>query len=297
VAEELAHLHIIGPGRAGVALGAALLEAQAVGRLSYGGRAANPPDHPLFRRGPASPSYSAGVAPPYGSPPTVVLLAVPDDHITAVAVELGGARQGAGFGASWPVLHLSGAFGSELLAPLARLGHPTGSLHPLAALPDADAGVRLRGAWFAVEGAPAAAEAARAIVGALGGRVLQLDAAGKAVYHAAAVAASNYVVALMGVAERWMGAAGVPPADAREALAVLARGAVENVERLGPEQALTGPVARGDEATIRAHLARLSAGDRYLYSVLADSALTLARRRGLDPATADRLARLLESTE
>ena len=138
---------------------------------------------------------------------------------------------------------------------------------------------------------------ARAIVAALQGNELAVDAAGKALYHAAAVAASNYVVALLAVAERWMVTAGVNGNDARPALAALAAGAVDSVARLGPAAALTGPVARGDGDTVGAHLARLSGKDRHLYSVLAETALVLARQRGLDRASADGLAHLLESIE
>lgn len=271
--------------------------------LTYAGRSPRPPDHPLFRSatGPDSPpspttfvaGYGQAAAPPPESTPSIILIAVPDDAISAVAAELATAT----IPSRPPVLHLSGALGAEVLAPLADLGHPAGSLHPLAALPDADAAARLRGGWFAVEGAGDAARAARAIVAALDGHVLQVQPGGKPMYHAAAVAASNYVVALMGVAERWMGAAGVPPTEARAALAALAAGAVNSVARLGPAAALTGPVARGDAGTISSHLARLSGPDRHVYSVLAGTALSLARQRGLDPAAADEIARLLESTE
>jgi predicted short-subunit dehydrogenase-like oxidoreductase (DUF2520 family) len=297
VPEGLPHFHIVGPGRAGLALGSALAEAAAVARLTYGGRGARCPDHPLFRGIAPVASYHSGVAPPPGSAPSVLLLAVPDDHIEAVAADLASASAAGVIPGGAAVLHLSGAFGSELLAPLARLGHPTGSLHPLVALADTGASSGLHGACFVVEGAPAALAAAREIVAALEGRLLEVEGADKPLYHAAAVAASNYVVALLAVAERWMEMAGVAASDARPALVALASGAVENVRRLGPAGALTGPVARGDTDTIRAHLARLSEEDRHLYSVLAGSALTLARQRGLDRASADGLAHLLESTE
>jgi predicted short-subunit dehydrogenase-like oxidoreductase (DUF2520 family) len=72
---------------------------------------------------------------------------------------------------------------------------------------------------------------------------------------------------------------------------------VDGVRRLGPVAALTGPVSRGDTATVQAHLVRLSPADRRLYSVLTGSALTLAQQRGLDPEAAAALARLLEPIE
>lgn len=295
MADPLGSLHIVGAGRAGLALGSALLAAGAVRRVSYGGRAAHPPAHPLFQGTPPAAAYAPGVADASVEAPSAVLLAVPDDSITTVAVEL--ARL-ARWPAATPVLHLSGvAAGADLLAPLAQAGHPVGSIHPMAALPDAEAASRLRGAWFAVEGAPQALRVGRAIVAVLEGRALEVAPGGKALYHAAAVAASNHVVALLSVAERWMEEAGVPAAEARDALAALADGAVRSVARLGPPAALTGPVARGDVETIRAHLSRLSGTDRHLYSVLSRTTLTLARQRGLDTASADEIARLLEATE
>lgn len=290
--EAISRLEIVGAGRAGLALGSALLEVGAVARLVITGRRPTPPDHPLFRGGSQRADYHHGIA-RRADPPDAVLLAVPDGSIAAVAAELATS----GLPTFTPVLHLSGAFGSDLLEPLARVGHPTGSLHPLVALSDPEAASRLRGGWFALEGAPRAVSVGEELVAALGGRVLRVDGAGKPLYHGAAVAASNLVVALLGVAEGWMARAGVPRDEARAALAELASGAVESVRRRGSMEALTGPVARGDVTTIRAHLARLSPADRDLYSVLSLSALTLARQRGLDPDAADQLARVLQSAE
>jgi predicted short-subunit dehydrogenase-like oxidoreductase (DUF2520 family) len=290
VAESLAHLEIVGPGRAGLALGARLLAVGAVRRLTFSGRHPHPPAHPLFQGTPPPAGYHAP-----GSPrediPDVVLLAVPDSAIGDVAAEL--AR--AGLPQGIPVLHLSGALGADVLAPLAERGYPTGALHPLVAFSDEAA--RVEGAWFAVEGSVAARAVAERLVAALRGRTFALAPEDRVLYHAAAVAASNFVVALLGVAERWMREAGMPAEGAREALAALAGGAVDGVRRLGPVAALTGPVSRGDTVTVQAHLARLSPADRRLYSVLAGSALTLAQQRGLDAEAAAALARLLEPIE
>jgi predicted short-subunit dehydrogenase-like oxidoreductase (DUF2520 family) len=292
VIEAVPHLEIIGPGRAGLALGSLLVEAGAVGRLTCTGRRAAPPDHPLFRGSPPLANYRESAS-ARDFVPDAVVIAVPDAAIRAVAAGLAGEE----LPTDTPVLHLSGALGSNELDSLASRGYPTGSLHPLAVLADDADASRLRGGWFAVEGAPAAAAVARLFVTAMRGRILPVDGEKKALYHASAVAASNFMVTLLAVAERWMVDAGVPRGDARPALAALAAGAVESVRRLGPEDALTGPVARGDADTVQRHLAQLSPPDRLLYSVLASSTITLARRRGLDPHAAGELARLLETTE
>jgi predicted short-subunit dehydrogenase-like oxidoreductase (DUF2520 family) len=94
----------------------------------------------------------------------------------------------------------------------------------------------------------------------------------RVLYHAAAVVASNHLVALMGQVERLALAAGVP----LEAYLDLADETLANVRALGPRGALTGPAARGDEATIRRHLRALPADERKAYRALAEAARRLA---------------------
>lgn len=269
----------------GLALGAALLRRGAIARLSYIGRRAEPPPHPVFTAGSA---YSVWPATP-PLPPAAVLLAVPDSAIVSVTRQLAGELP-----PRTPVLHTSGAAGTELLGAAADLRHPTGTMHPLVALADTGADAeRLTGAWFAVEGEPEARALAERLVRALEGRVLAIAPGSKALYHAAAVFASNYLVSLLAVAERLAAGAGVEEKSAREALISLARGALENVSRSGPAAALTGPLARGDHETVRAHLSALSARDRAIYSVLARETLALARERGLPPGTAEAIEEML----
>lgn len=283
-------IRIIGPGRAGTALAAALLDAEAVASVDLVGRRASPP--PLARHDSrvAFATITDASAPP---PPDLVVIAVPDDEIARVADTIAAQP----LARDVPILHLSGALGRGALHALEERGHPTGSLHPLVALSDEAAAISLRGAWYAVEGDPAAVAAADRLVEALGGRSLSIDAGGKPLYHAAAVAASNLVVGLLSLAEKWMIEAGVGAGDARAALTSLASGAVQGVERAGPIDALTGPVARGDAGTVRAHLVRLSPPDRAVYSLLSLAAVELALQGGLDTVRAAELRRLLESTE
>ena len=278
-------LWIVGAGRLGLALGLTLHRSGAVASLAYTGRRPDPPDHPLFRGGA---TYSADLQAP-ADDLTGIVLAVPDGAIPGVAAALAGLPPGI------PVLHASGALSVDALAPLAARGHPVGGLHALAAVADPVAGAeRLRGATFGVEGEGEARSLALRIVEGCGGRALAVPSEGKPLYHAAAVFAANYAVALLGVAERLMGEAGVPPEEARAALAGLASGAVENVALRGPAAALTGPVARGDAETVRLHLGRLSGADRPLYSLLAREALALARDAGLPPEAAARVAAVLD---
>jgi len=164
------------------------------------------------------------------------------------------------------VAHVAGSLGLDVLAP-----HPRrAAVHPLMSLPDPAIGAeRLRDrGWFAVAGDPIAEQ----LVAALGGRSFELADGDRAVYHAAACVAANHVVALLGQVERLAEDIGVPP----EAYVDLARGALDNVAMLGAAAALTGPAARGDEATIIRHLENLPASERASYEAMVREARRLA---------------------
>ena len=230
-------VRIVGPGRAGRSLARALAGAgwEVAGVLGRGDDVAG---------------AAEGV--------DLVVLATPDAAIAEVAQRV---RPRPGV----VVAHLSGAAGLEVLAPHERRA----AVHPLMALPTAEVGARrLRGGWFAVAGDPVATE----VVAALGGRAFVVDDADRPAYHAAAVVASNHVVALLGQVERLAAAVGVP----FEAYLDLVAATLDNVRDLGPGAALTGPAARGDEDTIRAHMAALPPAEREAYAALADAARRLA---------------------
>jgi predicted short-subunit dehydrogenase-like oxidoreductase (DUF2520 family) len=216
----------------------------------------------------------------------LVLLSVRDGEIARSAMALADARAVAP-GAL--VLHLSGAVPSTALAPLRAQGVRTAALHPLQTFAGAGPGAEplLRGVSWFHEG-DARAECA-ALARRLGGRLRPIDPARKALYHAAAVAASNYLVTVEDLAVRLAAAAGIPPREALEALLPLVRGTVRNLERVGLPAALTGPVARGDAETVRMHRRALRAVDPALdeaYAALGRHALRIAREKGLSPARA-----------
>jgi predicted short-subunit dehydrogenase-like oxidoreductase (DUF2520 family) len=166
-----------------------------------------------------------------GAPAGVVLLAVPDSEIAAAAAAIAPGRL---------VGHLSGA---TTLAPLAP--HEAFSLHPLMTVTGAQ--TRFAGATAAVAGSTDRALAtARALAERLGMRAIEVADADRAAYHAAASVAANFLVALEAAAERLAATTGID----RAALAPLARAALDNWADLGPERALTGPIARGDHETV-----------------------------------------------
>jgi predicted short-subunit dehydrogenase-like oxidoreductase (DUF2520 family) len=194
----------------------------------------------------------------------LLVLATPDAEITSVARTIEPDD-------TTVVAHLAGARGLEVLAP-----HPRrAALHPLVALPTPELGARrLVGGWFAVAGDPLATE----VVRALKGRSFAVEDGDRAAYHAAAAIASNHLVALLGQVERLATQVGVP----FEAYLDLATDTLANVAELGPRAALTGPAARGDEATIRRHLRALPVDERRAYRGMVDAARRLAATRATD---------------
>lgn len=220
----------------------------------------------------------------------LVLVAVRDGEIAPLAEALarsGAVRPGA------LVLHASGALPSTALAPLRAGGARTAALHPLQTFA-APGGTALEDVWWFHEGD--ARSSCASLVRRLGGRMRSLPPEGKALYHAAAVAASNYLVAVEDLAVRLAVAAGIPRDDALRALLPLVLGTVRNLEEAGLPAALTGPVARGDAATVRTHREALRALDPALdatYAALGRHALRVAVARGLSPARARATARAL----
>lgn len=281
---------IVGAGRMGLALGGALLDAGAVDRLTYFGRRVEPPPHPIFDTDGGRVEYRLGPR-PLPEEATIVLLAVPDSVLAAVANELalaGPAPRGCA------ALHLAGAISTDTLAPLHEMGYSVGSLHPLQAVADPwSSADRLFGAAYAVSGEPGAMAAARRLASALGGRTLVIPPVFRPLYHASASAASNYLVALIAFSVRLLAQAGVDEREAFLSLLPLVRGTLENVEKLGLSSALTGPIARGDVDTVRLHLSRLSGEERTLYCALGRETLRLARAAGLAEERAAELESLL----
>jgi predicted short-subunit dehydrogenase-like oxidoreductase (DUF2520 family) len=234
---ELDSIAVVGAGRLGTALAAAL---RAAGLAVSG---------PLRREQEVEAATS------------LVLLCVPDGEIAAAAAAV----------AEGPIVgHCSGA---TTLEPLA--GHEALGLHPLMTVPAAGA-PEFAGAGAAVAGSsPRALAIAEELAARLGLRATTVEDADRAAYHAAASIASNFLVTLEGAAERVAATAGVD----RALLVPLVRAAVENWARLGASDALTGPIARGDHATVarqRDAVAERTPDLLPLFDALADATRGLA---------------------
>lgn len=197
--------------------------------------------------------------PPPAADAEIWLVSVPDDAIAETGSRLAAALVEAEGPRPQCAAHCAGAHASELLAPLARIGVPCGSWHPAmtfrGAPDDSDALAR---AVVAIEGDPTAVEWLGALAEALGLARIAVAAARKADYHAALVLAANGRVALDAAAARLLREAGLDEATARSVLGPLVERVEENLRAAFPEEALTGPVARGDVGTVRRQIAALA---------------------------------------
>jgi predicted short-subunit dehydrogenase-like oxidoreductase (DUF2520 family) len=168
------------------------------------------------------------------------VLCVPDAEIPPAAEAVAGAAPLVG--------HTSGATPLAALAPARAEAF---GLHPLQTFPPGAGPKHFRGAGAAVAGStPRALECAVFLAETLGMKPFQIDDEGRAAYHAAASIASNFLVTLQAAAESVAAGAGLEPSEARALLVPLLRRTVDNLAELGPKAALTGPVARGDHATV-----------------------------------------------
>lgn len=211
----------------------------------------------------------------------VTMLAVGDDQIGAACAAL--AASAALDGAI--VFHCSGALSSAALDAAARAGAAVASVHPIRSFADPDAvAAHFAGTFCGIEGDAAALDLLGAALRAAGAQPVPIDAAAKTVYHAAAVFASNYLVTVLDAALRAYQAAGIPEPVARELLRPLASETLANVLRLGPAQALSGPVARGDWATVERQGLGVTEWDpdtgRLYRDLVAPTAALAGRRRG-----------------
>jgi predicted short-subunit dehydrogenase-like oxidoreductase (DUF2520 family) len=192
----------------------------------------------------------------------IVVLAVPDGEIARAA---GGIKRGPMVG------HCAGAVGLDVLAP-----HEAFGLHPLMTV--TREGANFAGASAAIAGTTARAlEAARCLADALDMQAVVLADADRAAYHTAASIASNFFVTLQDAAEVMMRTAGIDPAT----LVPLVRATLENWAALGVRAALTGPIARGDHATVarqRAAVIERAPELLALFDALCDRTLEITSR-------------------
>ena len=211
----------------------------------------------------------------------VVFITTPDRLIVPVTKEISAKD---GFREGQIVLHTSGSQPAEDLGAARQDGASVASMHPLQSFAHLDVAIeQLPGSYFALEGDEPALKVAEQLVKDLGGRWFAIDSQDKPLYHAAACIASNYLVSLMHLATGLYQRFGLSRRDAYEAMFPLVQGTVNNIRQLTPSEALTGPIARGDNQTVARHLAALSEvgeQERELYRVMARYTALVALGKG-----------------
>ncbi len=274
-------LAIIGAGRAGAALAIAAHDAgyRVAAVASRRGEMAARLAGTVEARAVATPLAAVLIA-------DLTLLAVPDGAVSTVAASIaasGVSLHGRG------IVHLGARFGPEVIASLRITGAEVGVLHPLQALAGPESASLLEGAFFRVDAGGLLRQRLLALIAALRATPLDIDPAKAPLYHAAAVLAGNAPLALLAEASRLLEAAGLNAEIAHAALAALLEGAAHNARRAGPAAALTGPVARGDQGAIAAHLDALAgypeARDLYLHLTRAMESLVATQTVAGDTGT------------
>jgi predicted short-subunit dehydrogenase-like oxidoreductase (DUF2520 family) len=283
---------VIGAGRVGAVLGAAL---RAEGHAITGAYAVS--DASRERAAELLPGVPLLDVPAIVERSEMLLLAVPDDQLAPLAAGIAGTGLAPG---GQLVVHTSGRYGTEVLAPLAQAGSATLALHPAMTFTGTRADLpRLVGCPVGITGAPEFLPVAAALVVELGGEAVVLAEGDRPLYHASLAHAANHLVVLVDQSREALSRLGI--ADPGAYLRPLLEAALDESLRRGAK-ALTGPVVRGDAGTVAAHLEALDdldvtgapgeTGDvADTYRALARAALSRAR---LPAETRTRIRDLLD---
>jgi predicted short-subunit dehydrogenase-like oxidoreductase (DUF2520 family) len=181
-----------------------------------------------------------------------IFITTPDKAIQGTCEKI---AQGGGFGKGSLAVHMSGALSSKILDSARKAGAGALSIHPMQSLASSERAVKnFPGSYFSIEGDAESVPEGKEIVVALGGLLVMIPAEQKVLYHAGSAVASNYLVAVLDFAVMIYEALGMKRDEAVKAIMPLVRGTVNNVERVGVPDALTGPIARGDVETVEGHL-------------------------------------------
>ena len=228
-------------------------------------------------------------------PAQVWLIGTPDREIAATAATV--AAQ-APLAPGNVVVHMSGATSSLDLAAAIERGAHAGSFHPVKTFADpGHAAASFAGTYVALEGDKKALKILRVALRKTGARAFEIEPRNKVLYHAGSVMVCNYLCALLEAGLRCYEAAGIRLETAYRLMEPLVRETVDNAFRVGTVRALTGPIARGDDAIVLRQLEALRGRDRTLaalYRTLGQVALELARSQGaIEPRALTRVARAL----
>ncbi len=240
----------------------------------------------LHGKRPSGVATSNGALPEEMSGANVVIVCVRDPQLDDAVEGVIAATKSGLVERGTVILHTSAIAEPEGLRALSDAGFPSGTFHPLVPFSDPEVSAQLlRGGWIGIDGENAAKSTARRLAGHVGARTLDIPPGKKAAYHAAAVISSNFPVVLASVAGHLLQDIGVPDATAYQAVESLMRAALANMKQALPDDALTGPVMRGDAETVGKHLRALQGrgAASEVYRSLSIAAVEIAERRGTDP--------------
>jgi predicted short-subunit dehydrogenase-like oxidoreductase (DUF2520 family) len=228
----------------------------------------------------------------------VAVLAVPDQAIADVVTKL----TTSGLQYHVVVAHTSGATDLSVFEPLKAWAHDhlvaplhAGSLHPLCAVYRQK--MELKGAFAAIDGDSRAQSVLKRLARDAGMKTFANSPKDRARYHLAAVLAANSLAPLLALSTELMASAGIRPSEAQSGLLALMESSLAALEKAGPIEGLTGPVARGDVETLKRHLSVLGRDEALLariYSALNLAAVQVARKRSAVPPNLDAIAKLLK---
>ena len=222
-----------------------------------------------------------------------VFITTPDDFIWNVASKL-----------SWRplqhVVHCSGAVSIDILGAAEQAGSLIGSFHPCQAFASVEQAIHnLPGSTFAIEARGDLMRTLQDMASRMGGDSIVLKPGDKALYHAAAVFVSNYVVTLLSIATQLFENFGIQTAQATRILSPLMQGNLNNIKNIGLPDCLTGPIARGDLSTIQNHIAAFRERQpslMRLYGELGLKTIPIALAKGtIDQKAGERLRELLKT--
>jgi len=238
---------ILGPGKAGTALGHLLRKAGHEVAAVAGRRMESALRAVAYTGGTATTDFAQAAC---GA--DCVLITTSDDAIETVCRAVSAAG---GFRAGTKVVHASGVGGLDILETASRRGARVGCIHPIQTFADVESAIaKIPGSTFGVTCDEDILPWADRIVADLGGRPFHVSSEDKPLYHAAACMASNYFVTLMFLVEEVYGRMGLTRDEAAHAFWPLVKGTIANLETRGTIPSLTGPIARGDGGTVRKHL-------------------------------------------
>lgn len=225
----------------------------------------------------------------------LVFLTVADQAIEDTAQQL--ADLGRDF-SDHIIVHCSGNLSADVLHPLQKKGAAIASFHPLQTFTKQSAAERFGGIYFSFQGDESAFEILKDIAQQLGAEILKVTARQKSDLHAAAVMASNYLTTLLDASVQTASLSGLPEGQAKKALIPLIRTTVKNIGEHSFEDALTGPIKRGDIETVEQHLQLLEEYSELLelYISLGKQTINFAEQSGtIDSKTAKNLRKIFKN--